>query len=761
MKKYWKLNYRAITQWLVGWLAATNLLVLASHTLGWWPFKVLLFACITLLPGVTILRALRISMGSLTASIVYFFGLSILVLMLSGLAANQLLYQRLTLQPLNFWWCIAAWNIANMLLIAISYFANRDNATIKKLSLKRFSKLVWFLAILSAFLPCLAAFGAFRLNNGGDGLIAGLALCLAAIIILATFIMRRRLPDGLLAWCIFSIGLTVLLMTSLRGWDIVGHDIEREFRVYTLTQQNNHWDIRFDRQPYNACLSITILPQMFAQILGVSGYVVFKLILQIVFAMCPVVLFMLLRQYLSRIGALVGCMLFISYPTFINDSAMMTRQGVAYLFFALALVVISNRAQKKRYKLLFMLCATGAILSHYSTAYMFVALFAVAVGCKLCITGWYWIRRKKLDRTAHGRRTVLSPLFAVLVFLVTFVWYAQVTETAGGLSTTLKASVANIPKLFSADDNKSSDTSGALLFSGGKTQADLYQTYLTNTLQTRTVNKQIQYLPALTSDDLPITNLGKKAQTVGLDPSLITTLRQNFAKVLQLLAVAGSLYVAFMWLFKKSNKLEGDYICLSLAGIVLLALMVALPILSVNYGILRAFQQGLIFLILPMTLLLAWLFRRVNRWFTTAISATGTVLLFLLFTGFFAQLLGGTSPGITMNNTGLYYGLFYSTKADQLAFSWLKQHLPKNADVRAANFIRAGMHYPDYPFSRNGILPSQISSKSFMYLDPSQTRSQLIYTYFESSPLIMILPENFYDTNKNKLYSTTSTGIYH
>jgi uncharacterized membrane protein len=758
--KPWRINHRHITMWLVGGYVATNVLVGLAHLTGWWPLKVLLFVCITLLPGVSILRLLRITPRTIPTGLVYSFGLSILVLMLSGLAANQLLPLFGINRPLGLLGAIGAWNIVTGILVGTSIRHNVQPIILESWSPKTWPRSAWLLAMLSVLLPCIAMLGAFRLNNGGNAHLAELSLCLAAALIACGVIFRRRLPDGLLVWLIFIIGLTVLLMTSLRGWDIVGHDIEREFRVYTLAHLNERWDISLDRDSYNACLSITILPQMLAQILDISGLVAFKVVLQIIFAVCPVVVFVLLRQYSTKLGALFGSLLFICYPTFINDSAMLTRQGVAYLFFALALLIISNKSQRHRHKILFLLCALGAILSHYSTAYMFVALFAVAVVCKLCVV---WMQRRQERQTFSKIQplgTILSPIFAALLFLMAFVWYTQVTSTSDGLVVTLKKTVMNLPRLFS-EDNRSADTSTALLFAGGKTQVDLYESYLSTSREPTTkMASALQYLPALTNDHLPITKLGERAHAIGISPSLIASLRQNFAKVLQVLALGGVMYVTYKLLRKKQGALSSDFIYLSLAGMVILSLMVMLPVLSMSYGLLRAFQQALIFLILPIIMLLTRLGRSLWPWLKTMSVTVGTVFLFLLFTGFFAQILGGTSPSLSLNNQGLYHGLFYSSEADARAFRWLKQHVKKGSDVRAANFNRAIMHDPNYPFARAGILPSQTGTGTFTYTDPAQVQAKKVYLYYESSPLIMTFPLDYYDDTKNLIYSTSSTRIY-
>jgi uncharacterized membrane protein len=753
MKQLWEISSHKVALWLAGWLVVTNVLV----WLDWLPLKVVLFWCITFLPGRALLRLLRIALRTFSARVLYSFGLSLLVLMLSGLLANYVLPLLGVARPLELPGALIVWDVITAMIIVASALTNHIPVNVQAWPAASFKWPACLLIFSSIFLPAGAVLGAFRLNNGGDALVAILTLCYAALLIAYVFVLRRRLSDGLLTWFIFLVGLTVLLMTSLRGWDIVGHDLEREFRVYTQTHMLGIWKVGLHRDPYNACLSITILPQMFSQLLGVSGLVVFKLILQVIFAACPAVIFILLRQYAPKLGALVGTMLFICYPTFINDSAMLTRQGVAYLFFALALVVVSNHAQKMRYKILFSLCALGAVLSHYSTAYMFVALFTAAVMCKPCLTWW---QNRKRQKSTPRARTVLSAPFALLLLAMTFLWYSQITGTSGGLTQTVAKSVANIPSIFS-DDNKSSDTSSALVFANKKTSTDLYSSYLNTSHHGHTskVANALQYMPGLASDSLPLTPLGRRLLAVGINPSLVATLRQNFAKILQVIALVGVLYATYRLLRRKSDALDLDFICLNVAGIVLLGLMVLLPVLSVNYGLLRAFQQILIFLILPITLLLVRVGRHLWSWLGTTLVTFGMALLFLLFTGVFAQLLGGVSPALSTNNDGLYYGLYYSSAADAGSFRWLKTHVPGNSDVRAANFNRALMHDPEYPFSKTGILPTQADSDSFVYLDAAQVQTQRMYTYFDSSPLILTFPLEYYDS-ANQIYSTTTTRVY-
>ena len=737
----------------LGVLLGIDVLLLLIHASDVWVYKVLAFGGLSLFPGYLLVKATKLKAPGLE-KVLYSFGLSILVLMLSGLLANQLLQAFDITRPLNVWSIAMCWNACVLLAIGLAFMA-RSTVSVSAYPWRQVSKVQLAMVAASLAIPLIATAGAFRLNNGGDALFANGALCYMGLFFAAILIWRKRLSDSTLAWSIFSIGLGVLLMTSMRSWDITGHDMAREFRVFTLTHVYGFWNIDAYRDPYNACLSISILPESYVQLLNISGLAVFKLILQVIFAACPAVIFYILRRHVSKLAALTGIGLFLSYPTFVNDSAMLTRQGVAYLFFALAVLALSTVHRNKAHKLLFLLCSVGIILSHYSTTYMFVALFALALICKVVIGRMqgqkHWWPKEKFG--------IVSPIIFLTVSLTAFMWYSQVTATSGGLVTTLTTSAKNLPHMFS-DDNKSSDTSAALVLAAHKSQIQLYQSYLLGSIQRNAIVDAPQYQAEISADNIPITPLGRNITKIGLEPTVTAVVRQWFGKILQVTAAVGVGFAVVMLLRKNNKALPVDLVCLSVAGMAVLILMVVMPNLSQNYGVLRSFQQSLIFVTVPLTVFLVASAGRLWPWLRRSLAMVGTVGLFLLFTGYFAQLLGGTGAPLTLNNHGLYYGLYYTSKADLATFEWAKKQAPKKTDVRAASHAKALMHDPKYPFARTGILPTMRPEGSIVILEEAQMLNQKFYVYHEASPLIMSFPTDYYNEHSNQIYSTTTTGIY-
>ncbi len=188
----------------------------------------------------------------------------------------------------------------------------------------------------------LAVLGAVRLNNGASGgvALAGQAVAAAALLAL---MLRREGTLGRDARTLALVSTSLLLATSLRGWSITGHDIQAEFLAFKLTNGDQHWQMGALENAYNACLSVNILPTVLAQTTGLSGELVFKVLLQLVFAVVPVLTFLYSRRFLSRRLALVATAFTLAFPTFFTDMPYLVRQEMAFFFLALMLLAATDR----------------------------------------------------------------------------------------------------------------------------------------------------------------------------------------------------------------------------------------------------------------------------------------------------------------------------------------------------------------------------------------------------------------------------------
>ncbi|WP_370352666.1 hypothetical protein [Catenulispora sp. EB89] len=243
----------------------------------------------------------------------------------------------------------------------------------------------------------LAVAGATRLNNGLGPQVSMLAYTAIAGLLALMLIRHNRYAVEVLELGVFLGAAALLLLTSLRGWLITGHDIQVEYEVYRLNLGGGHWVISQYATAYNACLSITLLPVALTKLTAFSAAGVWKIVFPLMFAVAPVALFRSVNNLASRQVALLSSALFLTFPTFFTDMAYMARQEIAFVILGAAVVVMTDQvaeARLRRYALVPLL--TGIVLAHYSTAYVLVMVLGSGV---VVTTAW-----RLLDRIGERRR---------------------------------------------------------------------------------------------------------------------------------------------------------------------------------------------------------------------------------------------------------------------------------------------------------------------------------------------------------------------
>ncbi len=215
------------------------------------------FAYIMTVPGMLILPFLSEKKMPWPLGLALGISLSALFLTLLGLAANVLLpaYGGIE-RPLETRPLIAALDIFICYLLAMTYACKKDSA-ILRIGSDPSDKLI---AAFAALLPILASAGAVIITNGGTNAVAMSVLAAIAAAAMAAICRRNALKDSSYAVLAYGIAAAILLMTSMRGYYLTGHDVQLEYQVFSLTNRLKLWDMANYQDAYNACLSITILP---------------------------------------------------------------------------------------------------------------------------------------------------------------------------------------------------------------------------------------------------------------------------------------------------------------------------------------------------------------------------------------------------------------------------------------------------------------------------------------------------------------------
>lgn len=757
-----------------------NLLV--GFSFDFWQIRNILgFPILVLVPGVLCYLLLGLRLRNFWEQIVFCVALGVLFLMVVGLVTNTTFPLFGISRPLDDWPIMVSLDVGMAMLLGVFAFIGKFRT--KKVTLPKINFWQFILAGIGSGLVLLSIAGAFQLNNGVDNyptmvMLGGLVIYLALLVALS-----RRISQNLLMWCLYNVALALLLMTSLRGWLTTGHDIQREYHVFQLAKTSGVWNVGAFRDAYNACLSITILPTIFSNLLHVGDPFIYKTLFQLIFALVPVTVYMIARKFVDPAMAVITFIYFVSFPTFFGDMAYLNRQEIAFLFLSLMLLLMfSDGVSANKKKIVFLVLAVGMIFSHYSTTYITIGVLGLswairAVMGRFHLKG-FWRRVFSKSALIHirplpsYRHSVTWPI-VVAVAGGSFLWSTVLTDTSHGLVKTLSESVLNARQGFS-EDAKSADVLYSLFsFKSVDVQKELTDYYSKARDKAVSVSEPdsfynpssyLGYTTKVLGDrQLPLSDVGSWLNRFFSVEAFNTLIRSFQARILQLLVIVGLFYLLFRKTFSK--KISPEYLAVSIgSGLVVMAVVV-LPFLSVEYGLLRAFQQAL--MVLGLFIVVGSLVIFPGKYLYKLIFASSLALFMMSSSiGLIPQFLGGYSPQLHLNNAGTYYDVFYTHRSEMLGAAWLENvlNIDEQSGVRSEAqldlFTLGRVHSTVETDLLTDIYPSLVRKDSYVYLGYSNSVLHISAASVNGDTILYNYPIGFLDTQKNLIYNDGGSRIY-
>lgn len=708
----------------------------------------------------------------------YVVGLSLVTLMVIGLSINQLiplLYnQPAPLTTFNFALCIAGFVSGVSILTA---FRVRPRQQFKRYKIyfglnylaesKRRAGQTIAAILFVATLPFLAIGGAHTLNNGGSNWLALATLALVALVLLWFAWTNKQYLLALYPFVLYCVFAAILLGTSMRGWEITGHDVMQEFQVFQLTSQHSLWSMGFYQDAYMACLSITILPTIFERLTGVYDPYIFKLIFQLIFALAGPILYSGLRAYVPRKTAFLAAIVFLSFPTFLMDIMMLNRQEIAFICFLLALLAgLDRQLPRVARHLLIIIFLGGTVLSHYSTSYMLVGVLGIA----LCIGAVLWLlrpllRRWKLKSLDGSYFSIFPPYIIVLMIAMVIGWNGLATHTAGNISQTFTSVTNAVTRLV----DPSTASPAIHPEESANSDASIIDQFLQYTDQNRVLDDEeyypdaanAQYRPteipeAIQPVATPLATLGVSSDVLNVAYSLM---RQAYVGILALLFAVG---IGVMLLRRSATSMPLQYPIFCISFLAMVVVQVVLPSSAVDYGLARVIQQGLLLLSLPAVVGCVWLLARAKVSFQRRfrLAGVGLTAMFVILSGLLPALTGGFKPTLALANAGFYYEAYY-TRADEIkADTWLATNTPQGSRVYADEFARRKLIAYGGLFAEPTLVPAAIPIDSYVYLSSGNTAFKEVPVYYKGQLLYYSVPYYFLSTHKNVLYNSSGVVIY-
>ncbi|MFJ8463591.1 hypothetical protein [Streptomyces swartbergensis] len=630
-------------------------------------------------------------------------------------------------------------------------------------------------SVLGGVALVLSIAGAIRLNNRLGSSVSVAALVCVATLLVLLMARCRRYPPSVIGLGLFLAAAGLLLLTSLRGWYITGHDIQREYEVFRLTADAGRWNIAVFRDPYNACLSITLLPTSLVRLTGISGTSVFKVILPLLFALAPVLVHRSVRNVAPQLVAVLSAVIFMAFPTFFTDMTFLARQEVAFVLLGCAVLVLTDSGRPLRNRrITFLALTTGIVLAHYSTVYIVVAVLGLAFGVDL---GWRVLSRlRRADRRTAVPRAFVSWWIVASMAAAAVVWAGPVTNTTGQLRTTLVTSVQELVDDGHAKKSWASEVSYSLLggerFSPERQLRDYRAETVDQTAEARAAGDYVPLsvadardVPAAEERDLPLTSVGRTLQEQGLEVKAFDhVFRRSVAQLMQLFLLLG--VATTIWGRRKPFHPVRDQVTLTVGTLAVIAMLTLLPRLSVDYGVLRAFQQGL-FIFAPFIAAgVVWACRWAGRRPAAPLACSLVLVLFLGLTGLVPKLLGGNPPRLHLDNAGRYYDVYYSHAEERAAIGWLKSRASEDERATAQSEIPTDRFlFVELPVlgpgrALNDIYPTLIRKDAYVFLGSTTVRDGSATIFYRGDLVSYRYPVGFLDETKNKLYSSDGAEIY-
>ena len=727
--------------------AGLVLLAILTPLHGVWAVQLLIVPLLLILPGVILLRALRVSGAAVAATPVYVPAASVLVLRLlrpgrrsdraarrdSGAAARGPAADRLLRSSASR--CSPARGGAPA------------DTQIPWNSLSQPLKTGWPLLI-----PLVSAAGALRLNSGHSGHVADVAVIVVMAVAIAGFLFAPWCSDKLLLTGTFALGLAMMWSFSLRGDLVYGFDISSEYYSLEQTVTSGVWHVSHPNDAYGAMLSVTVLPAELHALSGIPALLIFKVVYPVIGALFPVAVFSLARRVLAGRWAFMAAALVLMQQTFFQQMPALARQEVATLLFAALMLAVldASLSRRARWTIASML-SLGVVVSHYSTAYLAITLLGIMIVFQW-VASWF----RQVPRVAGA-----ALLACGICVAGTGLWYSALTHSASNFSQFIQTAEEQGINLL---PNQGANPLATYLQGESEQQMSpaQYGNYLNGYFKQNA--PFIRPLPDANAPQYALRPAPPQAPPVTSQDGASAL---NLASLLieQLLNLLAGVCALILVLRRKAPVILRQIGLLGLAGMVILILTRLSGTIAQEYNPERAFLQ----MMLVLAVGICWLFQRMTeRWkrarpVILAVGAVSFGLFLAASSGLSGVAFGGGTPA-NLSDSGNDYQQFVKTTPDLAAAAWVNQAAPANQLIYADNYAKLLLNTvaSNRPGIIDGITPETIDQHAWIYATSVNVIDDIVRSLSVNQLCdVYAFPRGFLMSNFNLVYTNGSSEVFH
>ena len=369
------------------------------------------------IPGILILRVLRLHELNSIETLLYSVGLSIASVMGIGFAMN-LIYPVFGISdPISLFYLIVTMSIFVLIFCLLSYIRDKNFCNEEYVDINILSPKFLFLFII----PFLAIFGTYMVNFYQNNVL--LILMILIISILVILVAFDKFSKKYYPFIIFVISISLLFHTSLISSYIWGWDINHEYFLAKLVFTNSYWNLNISYNT-NAMLSIVMLAPILSKITNIDLIWIFKTVYPFVFALVPLGLYLVFERQTSPKIAFLSSFFFMAVFTFYRELTQLARQEIAEIFLVLViLLMVDGSMDKLKKALLTVIFAISIIVSHYGLSYIFmlslICVYAVIIIDEKLIKHGYRAKEYILKDRTNSSFVLLFIIFAAGWYMYT------------------------------------------------------------------------------------------------------------------------------------------------------------------------------------------------------------------------------------------------------------------------------------------------------------------------------------------------------
>lgn len=368
------------------------------------------------IPGILVLRVLKLHKLSNIETLLYSVGLSIAMTMFIGLLINTI-YPLLGIsRPFSVPSLMITITCVMLILSILCYKIDPDYSNFNFIDSK---DILSTPALFLYLIPFLAVFGTYLVNSDQNNILLMLMIIsVVSVVFLIGF--DRFIQKNMYPLAVFVVAISLLLHNSLISEYITGWDIHFEYFLSNLVISNSVWNSSIPSS-VNAMLSIVMFSSIFSVLSNISLVWVFKIIYPLLFSLVPVGLYKIYKEQTNDKIAFISVFFFMSLFVFYTEMLALARQQIAELFLVLIILLIINDSMDKMRKTILLLIFTfSLVVSHYGISYIFMASL-IAVWFILYIIAEY-----KHENTV----STISTTYVLLYITFILSWYMNISNSS-------------------------------------------------------------------------------------------------------------------------------------------------------------------------------------------------------------------------------------------------------------------------------------------------------------------------------------------